>query len=243
MRLKDKVAVVTGGSRGIGREISWVLAEKGAVVVICAKNVENLIEVSESIRKNGGICTYVVADISDEKRVDDLAFDVIKTYGRVDILINNAGIGIYKPFIDSTLNDWDNIMRTNLKGPFLCSKAFVPFMMERKNGYIINIASGAGKIGMKNLSVYCASKFGLIGLTESMQKELREFGIKVYHVCPGFVRTTFFKDFPSDFHLPSFAKEPSVVAKEIVQILSGQRQYKFYFDKISNVFTRILNLG
>ena len=230
--LDDKITVITGGSRGIGKAIAILLAKKGANVIICARKAEDLKIVSDLIRRDGGHCSYVVADISDEKQVDSLVEDVMRNYGRIDILVNNAGVGVYNPLIYSSLNDWESVINTNLKGPFLCSKAFVPFMIQQKKGYIINIASGAGKVGMKNLSVYCSSKFGLIGLTKAMQKELKEFGIDVLYLCPGYVKTSFFINYPTDFQLPSNAKEPDEVAKKVLNLITHQKKIKRYFSRI-----------
>ncbi len=232
--LKNKVVVVTGGSRGIGEAIAVLLAENGAHIVISARKDEDLKRVSDLIKNKKGSCEYTAADVSDEKQAANLAAEVIKNHGRIDILVNNAGVGIYKPFIDSSLEDWDRVINTNLRGPFLCSKAFVPFMIKQGSGLIINIISGAGKTPMKNLSIYCASKFGLAGLTESMKKELGDFGIKVLNFYPGYVKTSFFTNYPADFRLPADAKEPEAVAGEVLNAITGRNKLKRFGNRLIN---------
>jgi 3-oxoacyl-[acyl-carrier protein] reductase len=243
MCLKDKVAVVTGGSRGIGRAVAFALARRGAKVMVCARNEDDLNKTSEAIGKEGGACIYKVADISDEKQVGALASETLSVYGRADVLVNNAGVGAYVPLVDSTPEDWDRIIDTNLKGAFLCSRAFVPIMMERKTGYIINIASGAGKSGMKNLSIYCASKFGLVGFTESIKKELKGTGVKALCLCPGYVKTGFFRNYPPGFHLPSNAVEPEDVAEKVVKSITRRGKMKPYFNMFAGFVKRFQIAG
>ena len=232
--LKDKVAVITGGSRGIGKAVAVSLAENGAYVVICARKDEDLKKVSELITSKNGRCEYIVADVSDDRQAVNLAAAVIKNHGQVDILVKNAGVGVYKSFIDSSVEDWDIVINTNLRGPFLCSKAFAPFMIKKRGGCIINIISGAGKTPMRNMSIYCASKFGLVGLTESMKKEFSDFGIKVICLYPGYVKTSFFKNFPGNFRLPSNAKEPEIVAEELLKAITQRNKLKWYRNKLIN---------
>jgi len=232
--LKDKVAVITGGSRGIGKAIAILLAENGAQIVICARKDEDLKRVSDLINSKNGRCEYIVADVSDEKQAANLAAEVIRNHSQVDILVNNAGVGVYRPFIDTSLEDWDSVINTNLRGPFLCSKAFVPFMIKQGSGCIINIISGAGRTPMRNLSIYCASKFGLVGLTESMKKELSDLGIKVLCLYPGYAKTSFFKNYPADFRLPSNASEPEAVARELLKAITRRNRLKSYRNEFIN---------
>jgi NAD(P)-dependent dehydrogenase (short-subunit alcohol dehydrogenase family) len=232
--LKDAVAVITGGSRGIGREIALLLAGNGAQVVICARGYDDLQQTAEVVRGKGGKCEYVAVDITEKTQVDALAALVLGKHGKVDILVNNAGVGVCKPFLDSTPREWDRVIDTNLKGVFLCSQAFASAMAERKKGIIINIASGAGKTGMENLSIYCASKFGLIGMTESMKKELGLFGIEVAYICPGFVRTGFFRDFPADFRLPPNALKPEAVAVQVLRLITRRDTWRGKIGSLAN---------
>lgn len=228
------IAVVTGGSRGIGKAIAVMLADSGAHVTICSRKAEDLDEVSNMISTRNGRCDYVVADVSNEEQVARLAAEVMNNHGKIDILVNNAGIGIYKPFIDSSLDEWDSVINTNLRGTFLCTKAFVPFMIKEGKGCIINIISGAGRTPMRNMSVYCASKFGLVGLTESMKIELRDLGISVLSLYPGFTRTSFFNDFSTDFRLPTDANEPEAVAKELLNLMAHRKPLKQLRERFIN---------
>jgi 3-oxoacyl-[acyl-carrier protein] reductase len=241
--LKDRVAVVTGGSRGIGKATAISLAENGARVIVCARKGEDLKAASDLINSSGGRCEYMIADVSDEKQAASLAGEVLRNHGYVDILINNAGVGVYKPFTESSLEDWDTMINTNLRGPFLCSKAFAPSMIKRREGCIINIISGAGKTSMKNLSIYCASKFGLVGLSGSMRKELRDSGVRVLCLFPGYVKTLFYGNFPVDFRLPSKARSPEAVAEEVLRALTQRNKLRFFFNGFLTWLRSIKEIG
>jgi NAD(P)-dependent dehydrogenase (short-subunit alcohol dehydrogenase family) len=220
MKLSKKVAVITGGSGGIGRAIAILMAQKGAYVVLCARNEIGLRETAELIKKTGGVCTYFVADVTNAAQVHNLVEETIRLYKSVDILINNAGIGIFKSLFDTAEKDWENIINTNLRGPFLCAKEFAFIMKEQKKGYIINIVSGAAKKGYNNLSVYCASKHGLLGLSRAIRLELKPLGIEVIDIFPGYTKTSFFKDFGEHFRLPKNASDPNKIAKHIIMRLN-----------------------
>jgi 3-oxoacyl-[acyl-carrier protein] reductase len=221
MELEGKVVVITGGSRGIGKAIAVLFAEKGARIVICARNVEDLRKTSDQLTASGGSCHHFVTDVRVESDVAALAAGVVREFGRVDILVNNAGVGTFKPLLNTTIEDWDAVIDTNLRGPFLCVKAFAPIMIGQRNGCIVNIISGAGKKAMENLSIYCASKFGLLGLTKSVEKEFKAYGLRVVYLCPGFVKTSFFENFPVHFRVPSDAQEPHAIAQEVLRIVKG----------------------
>ncbi|MGC2423921.1 MAG: SDR family oxidoreductase [Nitrospirota bacterium] len=216
MRLSGKIALITGGSRGIGKEIAGMLAREGSVVVICARNAGELRETASAIARAGGKCMFRETDVTVEEQVNVLVRDILGRYGRLDILVNNAGVGIYKPLTESSTEDWEKVMNTNLKGAFYCAKASASVMMAQRSGIIVNVASGAGKEGFANLSIYCASKFGLLGLTDSLSKELRGYGIDVLAVTPGYTRTSFFKTFPASFRMRSSAQEPCEVARQVL---------------------------
>jgi 3-oxoacyl-[acyl-carrier protein] reductase len=224
MSLSGKVAVVTGGSRGIGKEIAGLLAREGAAVVICARNIHELRETASSIAQSGGKCVCREVDITDEEQVNALVREVVRLYGRIDILINNAGVGVYKPLAASTAEDWEAVMNTNLKGAFFCARVCAGIMMGQRSGIIVNVASGAGKKGFANLSIYCASKFGLLGLTDSLKRELKQYGIDVLAVTPGYTRTAFFKAFPDSFKMPAAAREPSEAARQVLKKIHSVRR-------------------
>ena len=237
--IKNKIAIVTGGNKGIGKAIAFLLAKRGASVTICGRSAESLDTTCKEIRDGGGVCSSVTADVTDENQVSSMVRKTLCHFGRIDILINNAGVGILRPIWECSSADWDYVMDTNLKGYFLCSKAVIPIMKKQNEGYILNIASGAGRQGIENLSIYCASKFGTIGLSESMKKDLWKFGIQVDYVCPGYVKTNFFKDFPPDYQQMSNGVEPEVIAEEVLRRITHRKRTKTF---VFNHLRRWLNL-
>ena len=189
--LIGKTALVTGASRGIGFAIAETLARLGAKVAICARDVKKLEAAADKLRASG---YEVLASRADVTRASDIASLVQKTvqaFGPIEILVNNAGIGYFGPIQSATEENWDNVLDTNLKSVFLVTKAVAPGMIERRTGHVVNIASLAGKNTFKNGGVYCASKWGLMGLTGCMAEDLREFGIRASAICPGSVNTEF----------------------------------------------------
>ncbi len=184
--LLDKVAVVTGGGRGIGRGIAARLAALGATAVICGCSQAGLEAAAEAICADGGRCEAMVCDVSQFASVEALAARVEKTFGRTDILVNNAGVGDFShPLHELPPEDWDRIFETNLRGVFYTIRAFAPMMINAGRGDIVNISSIAGKNALANGAAYAASKWGLNGLTYSVAEELRRYNIRVSVVCPG----------------------------------------------------------
>jgi NAD(P)-dependent dehydrogenase (short-subunit alcohol dehydrogenase family) len=217
MDLKDRVALVTGGSRGLGRSIATQLSFRGAVTVICGRNEGDLLRTASSINK----CYYFVADVSSFGDVQRMFLWMKEQFGRVDILVNNAGVGIYKPFIELGEEDFDMVMNVNVKGSFLCSLEGARAMRAQGGGCILNVLSGAAECGFRDLSVYCASKHALFGLTKCMTMELSQLGIEVVYVSPGYMKTGFFDGFPEDHRVPETAPSPDVVAEGIIKMLEG----------------------
>lgn len=188
--MKDKVALVTGGSRGIGRAIALDLAAAGAKVAICYQNNGDLAdEVVTGITENGGIAQAFKADISKSDEVASLFKAVKETFGPVEILVNNAGIIRQCPLAMLSEAEWDEIMQTNLKGTFSCTRLAVRDMMRAKWGRIIIISSDAGRLGESMGSHYAASKAGTIGFAKSAARELAAYGITVNAVTPGYIET------------------------------------------------------
>ncbi len=184
--LQGKVAVVTGGGRGIGRGIAERLAQMRATTVICGRSQPVLDSTAQAIRSAGGQCEAMACDVSDLASVEALAERVEKTLGRTDVLVNNAGIGDFsRPLHLLPPEIWDNIFHTNLRGVFYTIRAFAPMMIKAERGDIINISSIAGKNALANGAAYAASKWGLNGLTYSVAEELRRYNIRVSVVCPG----------------------------------------------------------
>ncbi len=188
--LEGKVAIVTGGSKGIGREIGLVFAEAGADVVVSSRGLDSSLEdVAEEIRTLGRRSLAVPADIRKKSDVERLVQRTVDEFGVIDILVNNAGVLLVAPFVDHSEEDWDRIMDTNLKGYYLCSQAVVKKMMEQKKGNIINMAS-IRSIGASRERVgYCVSKAGVVMLTRVMALEFASYNIRVNGIAPGWIKT------------------------------------------------------
>nr|WP_283775484.1 3-oxoacyl-[acyl-carrier-protein] reductase [Desulfuromonas sp. CSMB_57] len=187
--LKDKVAVVTGASRGIGRAIALKLAASGARVVLSARSQSALDDLAAAIAAAGGEALAVPTDIARTEDVENLFETALARFGQVDILVNNAGITRDTLLVRMKDADWDAVLETNLKGPFLCSRAAAKIMTKQRCGRIINISSVVGEMGNAGQANYCASKAGLIGLTKSMARELARRHVTVNAVTPGFIVT------------------------------------------------------
>lgn len=189
--LKGKVAVITGASRGIGEATAVTLAQAGASVVATARSADELAGVVERIHRFGGEALAVEADLTREQDVERLKRAALEQFGRVDILINNAGVGKYGPLSSLTAADYDWMMDTNMRSSFLCTAAFLPGMLERRQGWVVFVASVAGLKGLPHESIYCATKFAQVGFAQALDYETREQGVKVSVVAPGGVHTTF----------------------------------------------------
>ena len=188
MELEDKVAVVTGGGKGIGRAISLAFAKEGADVVIAARTETALEETAQEINKMGGHALPFVADISREDQVNELVSSTVRNLGKIDILVNNAGIaGPTVPTVDLCIEDWNRVIAVNLTGAYLCSKAVLKYMIKSKSGNIINIGSMAGTKGLWRRSPYVVSKWGILGLTKTLALEVGIYGVRVNAICPGLV--------------------------------------------------------
>ena len=225
-------AIVTGSTRGIGKETALLLLENGMNVIISSKNQDSVDNAIQDIylkfpskKENMLGLKCDVSKYSDVKSLVDVS---IKRFGEIDILVNNAGIVYYRSLIDTTEEEWDKTIDTNLKGVFLFTREVLPHMIKNKSGgVIVNVSSGAGKSGFSNLSSYCASKFGIIGLTESIAKEVADNNVKVMAICPGGVDTDMIKDIANQGHNPSNRNlmKPQQVAKKIYEMISNQKDY------------------
>jgi NAD(P)-dependent dehydrogenase (short-subunit alcohol dehydrogenase family) len=189
--IENKVAVVTGAGRGIGRAIAIELGRMGARVAVASRSARELEETVRLIQAAKGQAISVPTDVRNEDEVRLLLESAVTQFGPVDFWVNAAGVGVPGPVVEFTNEDYDAILDTNLKSIFFASRLMLPSMMERKTGHIINIASIAGKVGSANLAVYCASKFGLVGFTQALAEEVRQHGIRVSLICPGSTDTTF----------------------------------------------------
>lgn len=185
--LSGKVAIVTGGSRGIGKYIAKRLANEGVSVVIAGRTLSNLRVTAEEIASTGGKVIAVQTDVSSEKSVHRLLTKTLTEFGTIDILINNAGQYIEKAVTDMSVEEWNNIVGTNLTGPFLLSRAVLPEMIEKMDGTIVMISSTSGKRATANSAAYAASKFGIEGFSEALLREVRDYNVRVIVVTPSSV--------------------------------------------------------
>ena len=192
MDLKNKVAIITGARRGMGRTHALALAGAGAKVVVSDISLEDCAKVVKEIEKQGGEAIAIQCDISVKKEVDEMVEQTIKKWGKIDVLVNNAGILQFVPFLEMTEKDWDKIMDVNLKGYFLCTQACAKEMAKQKSGVIVNIASvamGQQGVGFPNIVHYCASKGGIAGMTEALALELAPYNIRINLIAPGMIDT------------------------------------------------------
>ena len=187
--LTDKVAIVTGASRGIGEAIAKQLSSCGAKIILIARNSDQLVAVKETIISNGGIAESIAGDVSNLNSISEIVTNTIDKWGRIDILVNNAGIARDNIIMRMKEDDWDSVMNINLKGCFNGIKSVARPMIKNKAGRIINITSVIGQIGNAGQSNYAASKAGIMGLTKSMAKELGSRNITVNAVAPGYITT------------------------------------------------------
>jgi NAD(P)-dependent dehydrogenase (short-subunit alcohol dehydrogenase family) len=189
VKLSSRVAIITGGGRGIGRAIALRFAAEGAAVMLAGTNRERLEATAKEIASNAGRALAIVADVSDEAAVARMVAATIAGFGRLDILVNNAGIaGPTASVLDARTEDWERTLAINLTGAFLCAKHAIPHLIKAPEGRILNITSIAGKIGYALRSPYAASKWGMIGLTRSLALELGEHGVTVNAIAPGGTR-------------------------------------------------------
>jgi NAD(P)-dependent dehydrogenase (short-subunit alcohol dehydrogenase family) len=187
VRTNARIAVVTGAARGIGRKVSLVLAERGYLVA--ANDLDAPEETLEELKQAGVNALSVPGDVSDEGAVRGMVEAVMDGFGRVDVLVNNAGISLISPAEETTLADWRRVLEVNLTGPFLTCREFGREMLRRGSGSIVNVSSVAGLLGVADRAAYNVSKHGLVGLTRTLAAEWGGRGVRVNAVCPGWVRT------------------------------------------------------
>ncbi|MBI4140223.1 glucose 1-dehydrogenase [Candidatus Woesearchaeota archaeon] len=212
MRLYDKVAIVTGASSGIGKAIAQSFAKEHAYVAIVARSQKGA-EAVQQITAEGGKALFVQCDVTNATAVEAMVSSVIKEYGRIDILVNNAGILRNGDVVSLQEKDWDDVIATDLKSVYLCSKYVIPIMRKNKSGSIVNVASYFGLLGGRQVAAYCAAKGGVVNLTRAMALDHSREGIRVNALCPGPVETQLLqKTFPT----------PESMKKVAAQIPRGQ---------------------
>jgi 3-oxoacyl-[acyl-carrier protein] reductase len=189
MQLKDKVALITGSGRGIGRAMAIAYAAEGARVVIASRSTAQLNEVATEVTAQGGEILTVPTDVQIPAEVENLVRQTVDRFSRIDILVNNAGVNPRGLFLDSTDEEWELGWQINVMGVVYCCRAVLPIMQQQGSGNIINVGSGMGQVGHANLSVYCASKAALHGLTQAIAEEVWEDGIIANVLIPGPVKT------------------------------------------------------
>ncbi|MED4114229.1 SDR family NAD(P)-dependent oxidoreductase [Priestia megaterium] len=196
--LKGKKVLVTGGSKGIGKDIALALAKQGADVVITGRNEADLVSTTNKLKRIHPNSFYLKADIQDIQSVHEMVDNAVSTLGNIDILINNAGINIAKPALEVTEKDWNQVIDTNLKGTFFCAQRVGKHMIEQGGGKIINMASQMAFVGYIKRSVYCSSKGGAVQLTKALAVEWAPYNVRVNAVAPTFIETDFTKEMFED---------------------------------------------
>ena len=221
----NRIVVITGSTRGIGFSTAVEFLKSGDQVGVFCRHREHVAKAINQLADFGQRQNILglVGDVRDERDVKRIVAQCLKHFGRIDILINNAGIAAYKELEKMTPKEWDDILDTNLKGCFLFMRQVVPVMKRKARGIIINISSGLGVSGEANFSAYCASKFGVIGLTQSVADETADTGLRIYAVLPGAVNTKLNWDLGLGME-PSELLSPEHVAKRIFELAKGERK-------------------
>lgn len=238
MRLKDKVALVTGASRGIGRASCLALAKEGAVIVGVARTKPDLDALEKDVAAAGARAKGIVCDVTKSADVAAAVKQAVDAFGRIDILVNNAGVGGYRPFLDWTEEDYDRIMATNAKSTWLFCKEVLPHMLKQGGGNIVNLSSVAGLQGYPTEGIYCMSKFAQVALAQSLDREFYKQNVKVSLVCPGGVETHFaIGDGRTEGgpNMSGFSKAEDVAEAVLLAVLPRER------TRVVNVILRPMN--
>jgi 3-oxoacyl-[acyl-carrier protein] reductase len=230
---QNKTAIITGSGRGIGKETAIQLAEHVANVVVCSRTqseINSVVKEIKNVNNNQVNVLGLRCDVSVSSDVNFLVQSAVNKFGSetIDMLVNNAGVAFDKKLLDTTEVEWDQTINTNLKGAFLFTKAILPYMINRKSGTIINVNSGAGKAGFSDLSSYCASKFGLAGLAESLALEVEMYNIRVMTIFLGQVATRMWQAYDYSYYEKNKNKmlSPQKVAAKIVEMIVNVKKYK-----------------
>jgi 3-oxoacyl-[acyl-carrier protein] reductase len=230
--MQSKTAIITGSGRGIGRETAILLAEYVANVVVCSRTqseIDSVVKEIENVNNQVNVLG-LRCDVSISSQVNSLVRSAVDRFGSesIDILVNNAGVAFDKKLIDTSEDEWNQTIDTNLKGAFLITKAVLPYMIKRRSGTILNVNSGAGKAGFSDLSSYCASKFGLAGLAESLALEVEMYNIRVMTILLGQVATRMWQDYDYNYYEKNKNKmlSPKDVAAKIVEMISDVKEYR-----------------
>lgn len=218
-----KIALITGASRGIAKEIAYTLASNHYHVILLARNKHELTQIVQHIQQASGHADFFSVDVTDEKRIEYVMQQIIEKYQKIDPLVNNAGISVFKQTEEISIQEWDNVMNINVKGTFLMTKAVIPFMKNQRNGHIITIASDVSKRTLNSGSVYCASKYAQDAYMMSVRKELRPFEVRVSTIYPGITDTNFNGNQPSGATNQKYALSPQTIADAVHYIANAPK--------------------
>ncbi len=188
-QLQNKIALITGGGSGIGRQAALLMAEEGATVIVAGRREERLAETVAMIQARGGQGDWFALNLRDKENIDSVIGEILSIYGRIDVLVNNAGYSKEAPFLELSEESWNDILQVNLLAPMQCTRLVLPGMLERGEGAIVNVASAAGQRGLPNSTAYSAAKSGLIAATQALGEEIRLTGVRANTLCPGPVDT------------------------------------------------------
>jgi len=222
---KNKVVLITGASSGIGRDAAIEFAKRGANIVLVSRTKQKLEQVEDELKKFNVTVLVCQCDVSKKDQVKEMSKTVLEKFDSVDILVNNAGFAIYGSVTDLSIDDMESQMETNYFGMIYCIKSFLPSMLDKKSGHIVNVASVAASFGLPGIASYCASKFAMLGFSEGLKHELKNSGVGITVVSPIMVRTNFF-DHPSFQKMPKFSPtslSSKIVAKAILKAANSPR--------------------
>ena len=225
MDFKNKIILITGASSGIGRESAIEFAKLGATIVLISRNKGNLEKVANELKKYNVTTLICQCDVSKKDQVQEMSKTVLEEFGSIDILVNNAGFAIYGSVSDLSIDEIESQMETNYFGMIYCIKNFLPSMLNKKSGHIVNVASVAASFGLPGIASYCASKFAMLGFSEGLKHELKNSGVGITVVSPIMVRTNFFNH-PSFEKMPKFSPtslSSKTVAKAILKASNSPR--------------------
>jgi len=225
MKFKEKIVLITGASSGIGRASAVQFAKKGAKLILIARNKEKLNQVSEDLKKYNVSTFAYECDVSDKLQVNKISKIILDQFGSIDILVNNAGFAVYGSVSNLTIEEIESQMETNYFGMIYFVKNFLPSMLAKKSGHIVNVASVAASFGLPGIASYCASKFAMLGFSEGLKHELKGTGVNITVVSPIMVRTNFFNH-PSFKNMPKYSPtslSPETVAKAILRASNSPR--------------------
>ena len=225
MDFKNKVVLITGASSGIGKQTAIEFAKLGSSIILVARRKNKLEEVENQLKQFNVTTLVCTCDVSKKDQVEKMSKIVLEKFSSIDILVNNAGFAIYGSVHDLSINDIESQMETNYFGMIYCTKNFLPLMLEKKSGHIVNVASVAASFGLPGIASYCASKFAMLGFSEGLKHELNGTGVGITVVSPIMVKTDFF-DHPSFEKMPKYSPtslSAKTVAKAIVKASSSSR--------------------